>query len=263
MKDTRVRVLGMSPSFLLVVLFASTFLVTLFYSKRSEFHPETTISLFQDPIITFDDGLFPLNQPVDVNIGTNDSPFASQKGRHRILVDPLFPICEGNSKLLEKVTAFCMAISDFTGFASFKEYNDRGLSSSLAEVSEGTSHERFQIVSQRTVLVLEARRFFGAIRERGGEIIRLKLDMQGYELTTLLNIKHLLRQNFIRHIKAECFCPIEDKQIYQVNNDCRDVAALLQGTGYTTKFDCSPPLDSTDVYAYKSPAVDFCGEWGD
>jgi hypothetical protein len=214
-------------------------------------------------MINFDEGLFPLHQPVDVNIGTNDSPFDTQEGRHRILVDPLFEICESNSKLTEKVTAFCLAISNFTGFASFKEYNDRGLSSSLAQVADGTSHERFQILSQRTVLVLEARLFFGAIWERCGEIIRLKLDMQGYELTTLMNIQHLLHKNFIHNIKAECFCPIDNKQIYRVHNDCHDLDALLQGAGYTTKFDCTPPLDSTDIYAYKSPAVDFSGVWGD
>jgi len=59
------------------------------------------------------------------------------------------------------------------------------VSSSLSEVAKGTSHERFKVISKRTVLVLEARILFKAIFDRGAIIHRLKLDLQGNELKVL------------------------------------------------------------------------------
>ena len=165
-------------------------------------------TLFTSPV-TFDEDLIPSRQDVDVNIGTNYSPLRAQAGRFRILVDPLFDVCEKNTALgVEGQTFFCMAVSDFTGFASFKEYNSQGVSSSLSEVAKGTSHEQFKVIAKRTVLVLEARILFKAIFDRGAIIHRLKLDLQGNELKVLRNIKSFLRANQFHHVMAECFCPI-------------------------------------------------------
>ena len=62
----------------------------------------------------FDDTLIPRNTVVDVNIGTNTAPLGQLHGRHRILVDPLFEICDRNAKLAidDSVTAFCFAVSN-------------------------------------------------------------------------------------------------------------------------------------------------------
>jgi hypothetical protein len=52
-----------------------------------------------------------------------------------------------------------MAVANYTGFATFNEYNPRegtGRSSSLAYVQNGTSHECFEVLSKHTVLVMEA-----------------------------------------------------------------------------------------------------------
>jgi len=172
-----------------------------------------------------------------MNIGTNVDPMMSQDGRYRILVDPLFYICDMNAKIATNTTAFCFAVANYTGFTTFYEYNRAGVSSSLSKVSAGTSHERFQVKSKRTVLVLEARILFEAIRQKKSSIYRLKMDMQGYELSTLKNLFPLLQErNFVTHIFAECFKPNKDDvQIYQVDNSCESIASLLQTAGYETE----------------------------
>ena len=58
----------------------------------------------------FNDELIPPNTVVDINIGTNMSPMKERNGRYRILVDPLFAVCDNNAKLTEGVTAFCVSI---------------------------------------------------------------------------------------------------------------------------------------------------------
>jgi hypothetical protein len=58
----------------------------------------------------FNDELIPPNTVLDINIGTNMSPMREQDGRYRILVDPLFAVCDNNAKLTKGVTAFCVSI---------------------------------------------------------------------------------------------------------------------------------------------------------
>lgn len=222
-------------------------------------------ALATDAKFVFEDDLLPIDREVDVNIGTNLSPFEEREGRHRILVDPLFSVCEANSKIGPSVTSFCMAISNYSGFATFREYNTNGVSSSLSKVTSGTSHEHFSVVALRTVLVLEARVFFGALFQRNLTIERLKFDTQGNELTILRNMQDLLRTGRIRHIHAECFCPEQStgKQIYEIDNSCYKVAELLIKSGYRAKFgDCSV-LEYSDVDAYKYPAMEYISDWGD
>ena len=129
--------------------------------------------------------------------------------------------------LTESVTSFCFAVSDYTGFATFNEYNT-GISSSLSTVAKGTSHGEFPIVSKRTVLVLEAMLLFSAIHEKQTTIHRLKMDMQGHELGAFRNIQGPLRDtNLVTHIKAECFCANENgKQIYNVDNSCDKISKV-------------------------------------
>ncbi len=209
----------------------------------------------------FNDELIPPNSVVDMNIGTNYSPFGPQDNRHRILVDPLFGVCDSNAKLTDGVTAFCFAVSNYTGFATFNEYNEHGgQSSSLAEVSPGTSHERFPILSKRTVLVLEGAVLFQSILQKNTKIFRLKVDIQGFELTLFRNIQSLLRNSdSVMHIKAECFCPkpTNGKQFYQVDNDCTKMEEVLHEAGYMTHWHCQGGGQS-DVIAYKKgAATDF------
>jgi FkbM family methyltransferase len=216
------------------------------------------------PFRGFNEELIPSNSILDVNIGTNNNPIGPKEGRHRILVDPLFYICEGNAKLTDNVTAFCFAVSNYTGFATFYEYNkaDSGASSSLSEVAQGTSHQYFPIVSKRTVLVMEAMLLFSAIHEKQSTIHILKLDMQGHELVTLRNIQDLLRDtNLVNHIMAECFCPNENgKQIYEVDNSCEKISDVLLLAGYETKWNCAQ-VEWGDIIAYKKDAVsDFLPE---
>ena len=211
----------------------------------------------------FDQDLIPLNSEVDLNIGTSSTPFRPLGGRHRILVDPLFHICDGNAKLTTDVTAFCFAVSNYTGFSTFHEYNAEGMSSSLSKVTQGTSHESLKLKSKRTVLVLEAMVLFTAIHEKKSTIHRLKMDMQGYELAALSNIKVLLKDtNLVTHIMAECHCPDkEGRQVYQVENSCVKVSELLQEAGYETKWECDQ-VEWSDCFAYKrGVATDFLPNW--
>ena len=212
----------------------------------------------------FNEDLIPSNSVVDVNIGTNFSPFGPLEDRHRILVDPLFEVCERNSKLTIGVTTFCFAVSNYTGFATFNEYNEHGgVSSSLSAVAAGTNHGSFQILSKRTVLVLEATVLFTAIRRKNTQIYRLKLDMQGNDLTTLQNVQSLLRDtDLVVHVMAECFCPKGNGvQIYQIDNACEKVSAVLQDAGYETKVESCGGIAMRDVFAYKKGvATDFLSE---
>ena len=67
----------------------------------------------------FNNELIPSKTILDMNIGTNNSPFGSWENRHRILVDPLFHICELNAKSTKDTTSFCLAVSNYTGFDTF------------------------------------------------------------------------------------------------------------------------------------------------
>ncbi|KAL9178453.1 hypothetical protein ACHAXT_003783 [Thalassiosira profunda] len=200
----------------------------------------------------FDEDLIPENAVVDMNIGTNYDPLVAMEGRHRILVDPLFYICDSNAKWTKDVTAFCFAVSNQTShFTSFLEYNRGGVSSSLSKVSAGTSHAGFQVKSKRTVLVLEANVLFSAIDNRNTTIHRLKMDMQGWELSSLRNFHGLLKKsNFVAHIMMECFCEKNGKQIYEVDNSCEKIDRLLKEAEYETKGGCGGS-EWSDVIGYK------------
>ena len=225
----------------------------------------TTSSLTKLDFAGFDDELIPRNTTFDVNIGTNNSPIGAQDGRHRILVDPLFYICDQNAKLggsnhNNTVTAFCFAVSDYTGFATFYEYNTDGVSSSLSQVSRGTSHGRFRVKRKRTVLVLQASVLLHAMAAKGSTVHRLKLDMQGHELRALQDMAPLLQEEtpLVTHILAECFCPKKTKagsntttkQIYQVDNNCATIVEVLQSVGYQARGGCGK-REWGDVQAYK------------
>ena len=201
----------------------------------------------------FNEDLIPENAVVDMNIGTNYDPLITMEGRHRILVDPLFYVCDSNAKSTTDVTAFCFAVSDqTTHFSNFLEYNDNGLSSSLSKVSAGTSHAEFQVKSKRTVLVLEANVLFSAIDNRNTTIHRLKMDMQGWELSSLRNIIELLKKpRFVAHIMAECFCEKDGKQIYEVDNSCEKIDQLLKEADYETKVRIVGNGEWGDVIGYK------------
>ena len=210
----------------------------------------------------FNDDLIPSKSVLDMNIGTNIDPFGPQDDRYRILVDPLFGVCDSNAKLTSNVTSFCFAVSDYTGFATFNEYNGNGVSSSLAHVQSGTSHGVFDIVSKRTVLVLEANILFTAIHRKSTQIHRLKLDLQGYELTVLRNIQTILRDTkLVVHVMAECFNPNEaGLQIYELDNSCEKISTLLEDVGYVTK--TAAGAEYGDVIAYKvGEATDFESQW--
>jgi len=226
---------------------------------------DNSVLLLEDNMIQFhwfNDDLIPSKTVLDMNIGTNYDPFGPQDDRYRILVDPLFGVCDSNAKLTSNVTSFCFAVSNYTGFATFNEYNRKGVSSSLAHVQSGTSHGGFDIVSKRTVLVLEATILFTAIHRKGTQIHRLKLDLQGYELSVLRNIQTMLRDTeLIVHIMAECFNPNEaGLQIYEVDNSCEKISRLLEDVGYVTK--TATGAEWGDVIAYKvGVAKDFESQW--
>ena len=215
--------------------------------------------------LLFGDDLIPSHSIVDVNIGTNDTPMRS-RGHHRILIEPLFHVCESNVNLTagENVTFFCFAVSNYTGFATFREYNAEhgGVSSSLAEVDPGTSHGIFSAVSKRTVFVLEALTLFSAIHEKGSRINRLKLDLQGHELRVIQNIQSLLRDtNLVTHIMAECFFSNDEgKQIYHVENSCLEASKALLAAGYETRV-VKTNTEWGDLFAFKRGlASDFLVE---
>jgi len=157
----------------------------LFQCSTNYLRPQTTSSPHQQQfapvdhscVFKFGDELIPPKTVVDMNIGTNSGPMAL-RGRHRILVEPLFYHCDRLAKLTIDTTTFCFAVSDYTGFSIFREYNSGGVSSSLSQVTGGTSHANFNVTLKRTVLVVEARELFASIHEKNTTIHRLKLDMQ-------------------------------------------------------------------------------------
>ena len=124
------------------------------------------------------------------------------------------------------------------------------------------SHEKLPLLNKRTVLVLEGLILFKAIQKVGSTIYRLKLDMQGHELSLLRNIQTLLKKetNLVTHIMAECFLPKQDgseKQIYQVDNSCQHIAEVLQAAGYETQFrQAGRNREWTDIYAYNKNVAD-------
>lgn len=241
---TELQYIGVPPPF---PIYPLTLATTSQNETRAQAKPSTSVTSL------FDHDLIPANSVVDVNIGTYLDPLISREGRHRILVDPLFYVCDSNAKLTNKVTAFCFAVSDYTRFSTFYEYDSQGSSSSLSQVTAGTTHGRFSVKHKRTVLVLEASVLFSAIYNRNTTIQRLKMDMQGHELASISNFQGLLKKkNFISHIMAECFCPKGGKQIYQVDNSCEKIAKVLQEADYETKQGgCAGIAEWSDVVAYK------------
>ncbi|KAL7535277.1 hypothetical protein ACHAWF_005109 [Thalassiosira exigua] len=219
---------------------------------QTKHHVKTEMLKEEAVMPLFDKHLIPENTAVDMNIGTNFDPLIAMEGRHRILVDPLFYVCESNAKWTSNVTAFCFAVSNqTTHFTTFLEYNKKGLSSLLSKVSAGTSHESFEVKSKRSVLVLEAKVLFLAIYNRNTTINRLKMDMQGWELSTLLNFHQLLKKpRFVSHIMAECFCQREGKQTYQIDNSCEKITEVMQDADYETKGGCGG-AEWSDVIGYK------------
>jgi len=261
---------GMIASFGIVM-----FLYVNYLTSQQNKYPETKpsletvvpshVSASQNGLVTpfFDEDLIPENMVVDMNIGTNYDPLIAIEGRYRILVDPLFYVCDSNAKLTTDVTAFCFAVSnETTHFTTFFEYNNNnGVSSSLSRVSAGTSHAIFEVKSKRTVLVVEANVLFSAIYYQNTSIHRLKLDMQGWELSTLRNIFLLLKKpKFISHIMAECFCERNGTQIYQVDNSCEKIDQLLKESDYETKGGCGRG-EWSDVVGYKKGmGLNFLGD---
>ena len=84
---------------------------------------ESTNVISEDGMIKFagfNDDLIPTNTVLDINIGTNLSPMRAQDDRYRILVDPLFAVCDNNAKQTENVTAFC--VSTFVAKTSISIY---------------------------------------------------------------------------------------------------------------------------------------------
>ena len=202
----------------------------------------------------------PQGRTVDINIGTNFSPMPKTQGNFLLLVDPLPAVCSHLSKQATAdvdVAVLCCAVSNFTGSTTFKVYNRRGESSSLADTTKGTSHERFKPTSILTVVVLEASALLGGLVAKQNRIEKLKTDMQGFDLTALMNLRHVLSdKEQILQIKSECFFTSRTgKQIYHADNDCYKMKDYLTEVGYTAVI--KGKGDVGDVYAYKPPATDF------
>lgn len=251
---------GLWLGLLLLFLYTSSSTVSILCLNQSLSTVQVTNDHTPHLQSLFDDELIPSNSVIDMNVGPNRTPMKPLEGRHRILIEPLFYQCDFLAKLTTNVTTFCFAVSDYTGFSVFREYNHQdGVSSSLSEVTPGTSHQGLGVLSKRTVLVLEAMVLFSSIREKNSTIHRLKLDMQGHELKTLSNIKCLLNStNLVSHIMAECFLPSQEgRQIYQIDNSCEKISQVLQEIGYETKLS-KENEEFGDVRAYKKAvASDF------
>jgi len=206
----------------------------------------------------------PNNTLVDVNIGTNLSPFPTNAGHYTILVDPIPSICRNLIARFAsdaRVCFLCLAVADYSGTAEFKIYNDQGVSSSLTSVTNGTSTERFKHEEVRQpVFVVQALPLLREALSNNIAIDRLKLDMQGHEFQVLKNIRPILAEAGpakVRHIMAECFFPNgAGKQIYDIENSCDSVSQLLQSVGYTTKVG-KTTAEWGDVHAYRAPATSF------
>ena len=124
---------------------------------------KTTQFIFQSDVL-------PINLNVDINIGTNLSPMEKTVGRDLILIDPLFEVCDKISRI-NGIYFLCIAVSNYSGFASFKEYNTDGLSSSLATVKKGTSHERGYLARDSSPFLKIFRHVFRHLRN--GKICRI------------------------------------------------------------------------------------------
>ena len=189
---------------------------------------------------------------VDINIGCNFTPMPAKEGNFLLLVDPLPDVCSSLSqqfKTKTDVAVLCCAISNYTGSATFLRYNEKGKSSSLAPIA-GTKWD-FPVDSKDTVIVLEGAEVLGDLIRKQNQIERLKTDMQGFDLTTLKNLRLVLQiQGQVIHIKSECF---SDAEYEGVNNSCHEMLDYLQSLGYAAKVDS----DGANVYAYKTPALDF------
>ena len=205
---------------------------------------------------------FDMDQPkgriVDINIGCNFSPMPAKEGNFLLLVDPLPDVCSSLSQQFKTntdVALLCCAISNYTGSATFLRYNTDGQSSSLSPTKAGSKH-RFPLDSKDTVIVLEGAAVLGDLIRKQNQIERLKTDMQGFDLTTLKNLRPLLQiKGQIIHIKSECFF---QEQYQGVNNSCDEMLDYLRSLGYTAKVvSLKKHKRWGDVYAYKTPALDF------
>jgi len=206
---------------------------------------------------------FDMDQPkgriVDINIGCNFSPMPAKEGNFLLLVDPLPDVCSSLSQQFKTntdVAVLCCAISNYTGSATFLRYNTNGQSSSLSSTINGTFD--FPVDSKDTVIVLEGAEVLGDLIRKQNQIERLKTDMQGYDLTTLKNLRPLLQtEGQIIHIKSECFF---SEQYQGVDNSCHEMVDYLRSLGYTAKVTQDSFQEHKtwgDVYAYKTPALDF------
>ena len=211
----------------------------------------------------------PENRTVDINIGSNFSPLPLSGNHFLVVVDPLPDVCAFLSEKFHSnrnVAVLCCAVSNYTGYATFRRYNKKkGVSSSLAPTTGGTSHGKFRVLGNTTVIVLEAAVLLGTLVAKQNRVNKLKLDMQGFDLTALRNLNRILRMpDQILHLKAECFYPNDHgKQIYQVDNSCKTMETYLQSLGYIA---VAQPVGREwgDVVAYKYPATSFLeeAEWG-
>jgi len=212
---------------------------------------------------------FDMDQPkgriVDINIGCNFNPMPAKEGNFLLLVDPLPDVCSSLSQKFKTntdVAVLCCAISNYTGSATFLRYNTNGQSSSLSSTMEGKTF-KFPLDSKDTVIVLEGAEVLGDLIRKQNQIERLKTDMQGYDLTTLKNLRPLLQtEGQIIHIKSECFFDTDaGRQQYQgVDNSCHEMLDYLRSLGYTAKLGQDSFQEHKiwgDVYAYKTPALDF------
>ncbi|CAE7237269.1 splA [Symbiodinium natans] len=207
----------------------------------------------------------PSGRVVDINIGTNFSPMRAEGNNFLVLVDPLPDVCEylrKGSHSNTDVAVLCCAVSNYTGHATFRRYNRDGLSSSLSSTTAGTTHARFPVEDEITVVVLEAATVLRGYLARKNTLHKLKTDMQGMDLTTLRNLEPILSMpDQVPHLMSECCFPDDQgRQVYQIDNDCKAMVAYLQSLGYTTKFEADSAMDRAgwgNVYAYKHPATTF------
>ena len=226
------RMTQKSLALAVILAFVVGLLVSVVLDFRAGLAETIFIHEAKHALFEFQKDSLPTDSDVDINIGTNFSPMEEISGRKLVLVDPLFEVCDKISRL-KGVYFLCIAVSNFTGLSSFREYNNKGVSSSLATVTKGTSHERLNVIRKRQVFVLEGLVLFRELL-RTNRIKRVKLDMQGFELSLLRNIRPLLKSHPFEHVKAECFCPKHGKQIYAVDNSCAKIDSLLSDEGYVT-----------------------------
>lgn len=210
---------------------------------------------------------------IDVNVGTWIDPMQRRPGRGLVLVEPLFRTCEQlaiSTTLASdpEILLLCMALSNYTGFATFQEIFKGGVSSSLAPVMPGSSHGNYKTISRRTVQVMDGISFFQMLRQGRPllEVECIKLDMQGLELTLIRNLAPLLTDpHFVfYHFRIECSCP--GRPIYQMDNDCTEIDSIFVLAGYTVSQDyvtyCAsrPKNEWTDLRAWKDIEIDCTWE---